>query len=173
MEFSLHHPIDLTEPGQAQRLASFIWPDQPERLARLQAAQAAARGWMLHESVKLEALPAAAFVARELQALHQGAATVLMHSVVWQYIAAAEQALIEAAVAQAAVRASAGAPLAWLRLEPRGADGKVELRCRLWPGGHDHLLAQAHPHAAQIDWLAGASEPALRLAAAPAPGVAP
>ena len=37
-------PVDLLDPAEGLRLASFIWPDRPERLARLRAArQGAAR----------------------------------------------------------------------------------------------------------------------------------
>jgi hypothetical protein len=106
---------------------------------------------------------AAAFVARELQAPADGTATVLMHSVVWQYIGAAEQAAIAAEMAAAGDAAARGrrAPLAWLRLEPLGSDGSVGLFCRLWqrggPGeGQEQLLASAHPHGAHVEWRAGA-----------------
>ena len=145
-------PIDLTAPGEALRLASFIWPDQTERLARLRAAQQVATPWLVADGVRVQAQTAAAFVAAQLQAPQPGVATVLMHSVVWQYIDAAEQAAISASVQAAAAQATAAAPLAWLRLEPPDAAGGVELRCSLWPGGADTLLASAHPHGA---WVAG------------------
>jgi len=149
-------PIDLTEPGQAERLASFIWPDQVERLQRLRAAQTAACGWMASERLSVQALSAARFVQQELRTLRTGMTTVLMHSVVWQYIAADEQQSITAAVHDAASHATATNPLAWLRFEPASLMGNVELRCQLWPGGADHLLARCHPHGAHIHWLAGA-----------------
>jgi hypothetical protein len=31
------------------------------------------------------------------------------------------------------------------------------LRCQLWPGGTDRLLARTHPHGTWIEWL-GATE---------------
>ncbi|MDE2277113.1 MAG: DUF2332 family protein, partial [Burkholderiales bacterium] len=149
------HPVDLAQPGEGLRLASFIWPDQPARMQRLQAAQAAAAGWQRAEGVSVQALPAARFVAQALQLPRPGQATVLMHSVVWQYIGAGEQASIASAMHAAGARATAAAPLAWLRLEPRASDGLTSLRCRLWPGGRDALLARCHPHGAHIEWLAG------------------
>jgi len=145
-------PIALTEPGEALRLASFVWPDQAERLARLRTAQQAVTPWLRSESVGVQAQQASAFVATQLQAPRDGLATVLMHSVVWQYLGAAEQAAITASVQAAAARATARAPLAWLRLEPPNAEGGVELRCQVWPGGDDRLLASAHPHGA---WVKG------------------
>ena len=147
-------PINLRDADAALRLASFIWPDQPERLARLRAAAGAAAVWMAQDSVAVQASPAAAFVAAELQTLQPGQTTVLMHSVVWQYIAPAEQAAVLASVQAAAQAATASAPLAWLRLEPTLLDQPVQLRCQLWPGGEDRLLARAHPHGAWVEWLA-------------------
>lgn len=152
-------PVDLRDPAQALRGASYIWPDQPARLARLRAAQAAAARWMEADDVAVQAQPAGDFVAAALQRPAVGAATVLMHSVVWQYIAPQEQDAIRAAVEAAARRATAQAPLAWLRLEPPRADLNVELRCQLWPGGADTLLATTHPHGASVHWLAGGTAP--------------
>lgn len=151
------HPVDLRQAAEGLRLESFIWPDQPERLARLHTARQAVAAWMQASGTAIERLPAADFVARELAVLPSGHTTVLMHSVVWQYVDAAEQAAVQASVQAAARRACADAPLAWLRLEPSAADGGVELRCQLWRGasddGIDALLARAHPHAAHIEWL--------------------
>ena len=148
------HPINLGHPDEGLRLASFIWPEQAERLARLNTARGVAARLMAANSVRVEALPAADFLARELVLPPSGCATVVMHSVVWQYIQAAEQAAIAACIEAAGARAGTAAPLAWLRFEPRADDGHVELRCRVWPGGADHLLARCHPHGARIDWLA-------------------
>ena len=48
--------------------------------------------------------------------------------------------------------ATAAAPVAWLSFEPPRADMRVELRCRVWPGGEDRLLAVCHPHGARVEW---------------------
>ena len=148
------HPVDLRQPGEALRGASFIWPEQTDRMARLRNAQAAAARWMAADGVAVQPLPAALFADAALRNLQPGAATVLMHSVVWQYIQPQEQHAILHSLDAAGQRATAAAPLAWLRLEPPRADLTVELRCRLWPGGADTLLATAHPHGASVHWLA-------------------
>lgn len=148
-------PIDLAQPGESLRLVSYVWPEQIERLNRLHRARAAAAAWHAQSGLAVETLTAAAFVQRETAALRPGHATVLMHSVVWQYIAADQQAAITAAMAVAGQAATAASPLAWLRLEPAAGQGvDFELRCRLWPGGADRLLARTHPHVATIEWLA-------------------
>jgi len=148
-------PIDITQPDEALRLASFVWPDQAERLARLRTAQRAVAGWMADERVAVQAQTASSFVAEQLAAVGSsadGVATVLMHSVVWQYLGRAEQSAIEAALLAAAERATLASPLAWLRFEPPAADLRMELRCRLWPGGDERLLAVVHPHGAWVEW---------------------
>jgi hypothetical protein len=156
-------PVDLQAPGEALRLTSFIWPDQADRLARLRRALQLVPGWLAAEGVAVRAQDAAAFVAEQLVAPRPGRCTVLLHSIVWQYLPAATQAAIRQHLAQAGARATAEAPLAWLRLEPPAADQPVELRCTLWPGGADQRLALAHPHGA---WLQ--AEPATEVDAPPA-----
>ncbi len=149
-------PLDLQAPGEDLRLASFIWPDQPDRLQRLRAAITVARASMVASGVRVQALGAADFLRQQLARRLPGHCTVLMHSVVWQYIAADEQADIHAQMDEAATSATAAAPLAWLRFEPPAPDLRVELRCRVWPEGADTLLAHCHPHGARIDWVAPA-----------------
>ena len=53
-------------------------------------------------------------------------------------------------------------PAGWLSVpsrlgaaDPRPCVGlalQEQLRCRLWPGGEDRLLALCHPHGAKIEW---------------------
>ena len=150
-------PIDIRQPGEDLRLTSFIWPDQPERLARLRAAQAIAAACMARSGLRVQAAYAADFVRQHLQQRMPQQTLVLMHSVVWQYIPRSEQDDIRAQMDAAGSAATADAPLAWLRFEPPALDLAMELRCRFWPGGDDRLLARCHPHGARIEWLAGAS----------------
>ena len=117
----------------------------------------------------VQARPAVDFVREQLAARHAGEAFVLMHSVVWQYIAAEEQEAITARMHAAAAQATAASPLAWLRFEPPRPDLRVALRCTLWPGGVDALLAEAHPHGAWVHWQGpGAGTDTATVAASPA-----
>lgn len=145
-------PVDLLQAGEDLRLASFIWADQAERMARVRAAITVARAHMQEQGVRVRPLRAAEFVRERLQARQPGTTWVLMHSVVWQYIPAAEQADIQAQMEAAGAAATPAAPVAWLRFEPPQPDLRVELRCRIWPGGQDRLLAVCHPHGAKIEW---------------------
>jgi hypothetical protein len=150
-------PVDLLRPGEDLRLASFIWADQAERMARVRAAIGVARSHMQAEAVSVHAQRGSDFLRQQLARRRVGAAWVLMHSVVWQYIPAAEQADITAQMAAAGAAATAAAPLAWLRFEPPEPDLRMELRCRLWPGGQDRLLAVCHPHGAWVEWQTAAA----------------
>lgn len=142
-------PIDLRQPAAALRLASYVWADQRERLDRLRAAIALAQARQVH----VEAADALAWTRRELERPRPGHATVLFHSMMWQYMPAATRDGLRAAIADAGERATREAPLAWLALEPPAADVAFELRLTKWPGGESHVLATAHPHGREATWL--------------------
>lgn len=148
-------PVDLTDPAQALRLKAYIWPEHRERFARMDAAIAAAT----ERKPDLVRMTGADFVEAEL-AKPQAAGTtrVLMHSIVWQYVPADQQARISAAMAAAGARASADRPLAWIALEANRTAHHHELTVQYWPGGERRLqLGVAHAHGA---WLERLAEPA-------------
>src|SRR5947208_3074146 len=58
------------------------------------------------------------WLARRLDEPAPGRATVVFHSIVWQYLTDTERASAESALETAGTRATGDAPLAWLRLEP-------------------------------------------------------
>lgn len=141
-------PVDIRDPLQRRRLKAYIWADQAERLARLDGAIAGA----LAAGVQVQTADAVAWTAAQA-APAQGAATVLFHSVFWQYMPPASQAALTAAIAAHGATASPEAPFAWLRMEPPPENLAVmELRLTLWPGGQERLLGHAHPHGATVDW---------------------
>jgi hypothetical protein len=138
----------LSDPVQRRRLLAYVWSDQPERLARATAAIEMA----LAHGVRVEEADAPAWAAAHV-APRAGAATVLYHSVFWQYMPAESQRALSAAIDGIAARAGPEAPFAWLRMEPPPENlATMEVRLTLWPGGEERILAQAHPHAAKIRW---------------------
>jgi hypothetical protein len=77
-----------------------------------------------------------------------------MHSIVWQYVPADQQARITAAMEAAGARATTARPLAWIALEANRTVHHHELVVRHWPGDDaPHKLAHAHAHGAWIEWL--------------------
>ncbi len=142
-------PVDLTAPGAADRLIAYVWPEQKSRVARVEAAIALAQ----REKPPLEKADAGEWLERQLAAQVPGAATVVAHTIVWQYIARETRKNIEALLKSTGERATSAAPLAWLSLEQYAPDQLPEVRLTLWPGGETKKIANAHPHGAWIEWL--------------------
>jgi hypothetical protein len=148
-------PVDPATAEGSLTLRSFTWADQQMRLQRLEGAiQVASR-----MPLEVERLDAGTFLEREMTAPRSGAATVVFHSVVMQYIGSQGRDRISRAIAAAASRATASAPVAWLRLEP-GTDAssspsssRFEVRLNLWPGGDDELVATSQAHGTGVRWL--------------------
>lgn len=143
-------PVDIGDPQQALRLRAYIWPEHAARMARLDAAVAAAR----QDPPRIARARAADFVAEVLARPAPTAVTrLVMHSVVWQYIPKAERDEITARMEAAGAQATAAAPLAWVMLEANRDTHRHELTVRWWPGGPRPVrLATAHPHGAWVEW---------------------
>jgi hypothetical protein len=142
-------PVDINDADACRRLRAYIWIDQPERRARLDAAIEMARA----AGTRVEGADAADWTALRVAPL-AGAATVLFHSVFWGYMPAESQAALEATIAELGARATADAPFAWLRMEPPPTNlARMEVRLTLWPGGEDRLLATCHAQGAWVAWV--------------------
>lgn len=151
------NPLDVGKDDIAARLLAYCWPDQQDRLSRLEAAITIARQY----PPVVDAGDAAEWIESRLRE-HQdeGIARVVMHSVFWQYPPREVQQRMEMAINQAAATASSERPLAWLRFEPDPpAVSPMQLRLDLWPTGEKLHLATCHPHGSTINWF-GAENPA-------------
>ncbi len=145
-------PIDAATPEGRLRLRSYVWPDQRERLALLDAAVRVAR--RLEATVDRE--PAGTWLARQLAAPVSGVATVVVHTVVMQYVPAAERGAIDATIARAGAAATPDAPLARLSLEPRPGPSVVVQR---FPGdASERGIAEATMHGRNVRWIAPAPD---------------
>ena len=141
-------PTALSDPAQRRRLLACIWPDQFDRLERSRAAIDLA----LAKEVTVETADALAWT-RARVAPQDGAATVLYHSIFWQYLPPETQASLREAIAAIGARATAKAPFAWLRMEPPPDNlATVELWLTSWPSGEERLLAEVHPHGVWVKW---------------------
>ena len=137
--------------ADATRMLAYVWPDQPHRLQAMRAALDIAAA----NPPPVQKGDAADFVEQEIWP-KPGVATVVFHSIAFQYFPQTTQTRIAEHMARAGAAATAWAPLAWLRFEMSdpSAPSAPELRLRLWPGGLDRLLAVGHPHGAFLRWLA-------------------
>ena len=145
-------PVDVADPEQARRLEAYVWVDATERLARLERAIAAVR----QDGVRIDRGDAADWVeARLAEPQAPGVTRVLMHSVVWQYLAPEGRDRIAAAMARAGALASAERPLGWVMMEPNRDLHRHEVRVRGWPGTTPmELVALTHAHGAWVEGLA-------------------
>src|SRR3954447_9660941 len=75
-------PIDPTPEEGRLTLLAYIWPDQAERIARMQAALKVSS----ELPVEVDREPAARWTKRVLSESKPGQATVLYHSIVMQYL---------------------------------------------------------------------------------------
>jgi len=142
-------PIDPTDRDGRLRLLSYVWPDPPERFTRARAACAIAA----EVPATVDTADAVEWLPEQLAEVRAGVATVVFHSVFWQYLSDGARASLRATLHEAGARARPDAPLAWLRLEPDPAVmTHPELRLTVWPGGQERHLADAHFHLGPIHW---------------------
>ena len=143
-------PGDVRDAVHRERLRAYVWPDQQDRVARLEAALAIAQAG----PPVVDAGDAADWTEAQVALAPQpGVTRVLMHSVAWTYFPAPTQARIATHMAAAGARATADAPLAWLGFEP--SPGHLQppaLRLRTWPGGPVRLLGTGSPHGHWLRW---------------------
>jgi len=143
-------PIDPSNPEGRLTMLAYIWPDQSFRLERMRAALR-----LVEEvPIELEHAAAAAWTERMLAQPAPGTATVVYHSLVMQYLDEEELAEFHRQVEQAGKRATADAPLAWLRMEPAG--DYADLLLTTWPGGEERHLAHAGYHGTPVELLSRA-----------------
>ncbi len=140
-------PVDLNDSEARQRLRAYVWADQANRLARLDAAIALA----LEVGAKVQTADAVDFT-RSIQP-QSAAVTVIYHSVFWQYVPQQGQIDLAAAILALGESATRANPVAWVRMEPPAENpANMQLLVTLWPGGEDRLLGYVHPHGTWANW---------------------
>jgi hypothetical protein len=142
-------PLDPGSAELRERLLSYIWPDQSERLQRTAAAlELAARA-----PYRVERAQASTWVRERFSApLRPGAVRVLAHTIVWQYLPRAERDAVRAALEEAGSRASRDAQVAWFGMEADDVRDGAGLRLTGWPGGKAEPLGRADFHGRWVRW---------------------
>lgn len=153
------NPIDVSDPAAALRLRSYTWPDQPERLARLDAAIALARSF----GTTVERADAGHWLAKQLEQRLETGLTIVFHSVFLQYPPAEVRRAIRATLERAGQSATNRRPLAWLCFEPAAffqgpdADGvnpnDFITYLKVWPGAGEHRLLRSDGHVTRVSVL--------------------
>ena len=80
---------------------------------------------------------------------------MVVHSIVWQYVSKETRDRMRAALRRAGARATAAAPVAWLRMEPAGP--LADLRLSWWPGDAEEVLGHGGYHGRPVRWGATVS----------------
>ncbi len=140
-------PIDATTEHGRLRLRSLIWPDQTHRRARLDAAIEVAD----ELPVTIDRADAVDWLGARLAGTVPGQLTVVVHSIVLQYLPPSARTAFLAVLDEAGRRADRDAPLAWLRMEPGG--DRAETRLTVWPTGTTDLVATSGFHGPPVAWM--------------------
>ena len=140
-------PINPDDPDDALRLLSYLWPDQPHRLALTRAAINVA-------SAPVDRADAVDWLPARLAAQQSGTLHLIYHTIAWQYLPAEARARGDALIAAAGARATADRPLARLGMEPDGNSPGAALTLTLWPDGRTHDLGRIDYHGRWVDWRA-------------------
>lgn len=139
--------VDLNplDPGRDRlRLLAYLWPDQPERIARTEAAIGIARD----VPADLARGDAADWVERMLAEPDDGRLRVIFHTVAWQYFPEGTKMRIRGALGRAA------APVLQIGMEADGREAGpgAGLTWTHWPEGGVEALGRADFHGRWIDW---------------------
>lgn len=146
-------PIDLSDPEQVLRLKCYTWPDQKERLDRLDAAIRLAQ----ETCVTIERDDALDWLRSRLEDRPKSGVTVVYHSVFLIYPPREQIAAIMKTIREAGEASTPDAPLAWLCYESEALfDGdktspKMLARLQVWPGGEAEVYAQSDGHVTRVD----------------------
>jgi hypothetical protein len=142
-------PIDATSRDGQLALLSYIWPDEPKRLARMRAALEVAERY---PPVVDEA--AAGEWIRQVLSRRQGSTVQLVwQSVFAQYLTSEDRDDLTAIMHASGMQATDDVPLVWARMEPSTDPLQgfgVKVMC--WPGGDETLLARSGDHGPPVRW---------------------
>ena len=144
-------PVDLSDPDAALRVKSYVWPENTDRLQRMDAAITLAT----EKRPDIARADALDWVQHRLSTPQDaGVVRVFNHSIVWQYIPDNRRRQITDAINAAGREATVARPLAWMMLETNRETFKHELQIKYWPGPDRwHVLAEAQAHGTWVNWM--------------------
>ncbi len=146
-------PIDVSNQTERKRLLSYIWPDQDERQARMRGAFELAKS----HPIDVDEASAPDWIVKHFENQPKaGSHLLVMHSVFWQYMSDQERTACEDAIMLAGERASAKAPVSWLRFEADDKSPGGSIQLTHFDGsatsGKTVTLGRADFHGRWIEW---------------------
>lgn len=139
------HPLNASNPVDADTLLSFVWPDQTARFARLRAALQIARTF----PPEIDTADGIEWLQSAVQP-SSGSMTVVMHTVITEHMTQDVRERLRAAIRRIGETASTQAPFAWARMEPSA--GAYETSVTLWPAREEIFVARSDGHAQALQW---------------------
>lgn len=139
------NPLDAGTKKGTLRLLAYLWPDQPERLARTRAAIKA-----LDATVDRD--DAISWLEQRLAQPHPGQTHLIYHTIAWQYFPEAAKQRGTSLIEANGNNATDQAPLAWFAFESDGRDDGAAMTLRLWPGDVTLHLGRADFHGRWVNW---------------------
>ncbi|KAJ55919.1 hypothetical protein ACMU_09125 [Actibacterium mucosum KCTC 23349] len=141
-------PLSIADEGDVLRLRAYLWPDQPDRRARTDAAIKLAH----KHKPEVAAGDAAPWLERVLQDLPEGEITFIYHTIAWQYFPQETKERCAAAIVAAGARATENAPLAWLGIEADDQKPGAGMCLRLWPDDVTLNIGRMDFHGRWLIW---------------------
>ncbi|MCF8466419.1 MAG: DUF2332 family protein [Sneathiella sp.] len=142
-------PVDPGSAEDRERMLSFIWPDQVERLERTRAAMDIAA----KSPIRVEKADALDWLRARTAEPEEGAAHVIYSTIAWQYLPEDARKQGENIISAAGSRATRAAPLLWARMEVDGSSPGAGLTMTLWPIGEQYTVGRVDFHGRWIDWF--------------------
>lgn len=141
-------PVDATTDEGRLAVTASLWADQTARFERLRGALRLAE----QIPTRVDRASVEGWLPARLREPATGVATVVYHSIVDEYFDDAVRGAFHATLREAGERATAAAPLAWLRLEPITALRHHGVVLTTWPGGDERRLATCGAHGSDVRW---------------------
>jgi hypothetical protein len=142
------NPLDPHSDDDTLRLLSYLWADQADRVTRTRAAIDIAR----MSPARIDRADALVWLQEQLAEPRNGVATIVYHSIAWQYLPPEARAKGDAIIAEAGDRATEDAPLCRLQMEADANPHGATLSLQIWPTGETRQLGRADFHGRWVQW---------------------
>ena len=136
------NPLDPSCPDDMLRLKAYTWPDQQDRLDRLDLAAP-------YQTTTVDQEDAAIWLARELRAAPKDSVPFVFSTVAWQYFDAKTQEACRHVLHDGACQVGR---VAQFMMETDGRSDSALLSLQIWPSGQMIELGRADYHGRWIDW---------------------
>ncbi|HPG01748.1 MAG TPA: DUF2332 family protein [Rhodoblastus sp.] len=142
-------PVDARVSDDRERMLAYIWPEQTERLRRIEPAL----DMVAKSDLKVEQGDALAWLKNVMAGPpSDGLCRVVFHSVFVQYLPADLRRALREKIVEIGERATTAAPFAWLSMEAGEDRMSCELRLTIWPGAERRKLAEVDWHGRWAKW---------------------